>query len=83
MANSNYVYFLYSEEQIVEKNKILEKQNKVFNPGTVVANGVRKQYTQKSSSSTMSRFFDCKVVAEGYEDQFVYEAPSSTFKKGN
>ena len=47
----------------------------MFIPGTVVVNGVRKQFTQLSSSPTMPRFIDTKIVAEGEESSFKYDKP--------
>jgi hypothetical protein len=44
-------------------------------PGTVVVNGVKKQFTQMSSSNTMDRYYDTVVVAEGEESTFTYEKP--------
>ena len=76
-------YFLYSDEQIKEKNKILARASKKFVPGTVVINGTRKKFTQLSDSPTISRFVDCKVVASGDESNFTYTMPSTTTIRGN
>lgn len=76
-------YFLYSDEQIDEKNKILSKASKEFEPGVVVVNGVKKRFTQLSSSPDMPRFVDTKVIASGELDNFVYTMPSSTTRKGD
>ena len=70
-----YKYFLYSKDQLDEQNNILAKRNKSMTPGIVVVNGIKKQYTQLSSSSTIDRFFDAKIVAEGEESSFTYEKP--------
>lgn len=70
-----YKYFLYSKDHLDEQLTILEKRSKVFIPGTVVVNGVRKQFTQLSSSPTMPRFIDTKIVAEGEESSFKYDKP--------
>lgn len=83
METNDYVYFLYSEEQIKEKNKILKKMAKQFQPGVVVVNGVRKYYTVKSNKSTLDRFYDVKVVAEGYDKNFVQEKPQEVEIGGN
>ena len=40
------MYFLYSDEQIAEKNNILSSTGKKFVPGTVVVNGKRTKFTQ-------------------------------------
>lgn len=78
-----YVYFLHSEEQIKEKNKILKKQSKQFQPGIVVVNGTRKEYTVKSDKPSLDRFYDAKVVAEGIDEMFVYEEPKTVNMRGN
>lgn len=82
MANK-YMYFLYSDEQIKEKNQILSKTNKVFEPGTVVVNGTRKKFTQLNDKPTLPRFIDSKIIAEGYPDQFTYTDTKVVPKKGN
>jgi hypothetical protein len=83
MKNDRYVYFLYSEEQYKEKNTILNKANKIFEPGTVVVNGARKKFTQLSNSSTLPRFIDTKIIAEGNLSQFTYTEPQNVKKRGD
>lgn len=73
---SDYKYFLYSEEQLNEKNEILAKQNKTFVPGVVVVNGTRQNFTQLSDSNNM-RYIDTKVVAEGDIKKITYQKPST------
>lgn len=75
-------YFLYSDEQISEKNKILGPSGKQFVPGTVVIGGTRKKFTQLSDQSTISRFVDCKIVASGEIDSFTYTEPTTIAKRG-
>lgn len=77
------MYFLYSEEQINEKNKILSKSAKKFSPGTVIVNGKRMKFTQLSSSPTMPRFVDTKVIASGELSNFTYTEPGSVIKRGS
>lgn len=77
---SNYKYFLYSEEQYKEKNTILNKAGKIFEPGTVVVNGTRKKYTQLSSTPTMERYIDTKIIAEGDLNNIVYTSPRNIRK---
>ena len=78
-----YKYFLYSDEQISEKNKILSRSAKEFVPGTVVVNGRRVKFTQLSSDNKLPRFIDTRIVAEGEVSNFVYAMPSSSTKRGN
>ena len=74
-VNNKYVYFLYSEEQIKERNKILEKQGKVFVPGTVYVGMSRLSFSQMSEKDTLPRFIDTKIVAQGYQNQMKYDLP--------
>ena len=55
-------YFLYSDMQIKEKDKILNNKGYRFIPGIVVVNGKRQQYTQISDTPTLDRFIDTKIV---------------------
>ena len=77
MTNTTYVYFVYSGEQIKEKNEVLKNRKKKFICGTVVVNGQRKQFSQiVTSISQMSRYVDTKVVCEGILGDFTYNKPS-------
>ena len=73
------MYFLYSSDQIVEKNNILKKLNKRFVPGVVTVGNKRVKFTQLSSEPTMGRFADAKVVAKGELNTFTYVAPTDEF----
>ena len=78
MATDNkFVYFLYSEEQVKERNKILDKQGKIYVPGTVYVGMSRIQFSQLSEKETIDRFIDTKVVAKGYKNQMKYELPKT------
>lgn len=67
-----YVYFLYSEQQYKERSNIEAKMSRIFNPGVVVINGKRHQFTEMSRKSTKNRFPDCKLVAEGWRSKMNY-----------
>ena len=75
------MYFLYSREQITEKNKVLSPQGKKFKPGVVVVNNRRMEFTQLSSSPDMPRFIDTKVVTSGEISNFTYELPKAVVKE--
>lgn len=78
MAIENkFVYFLYSEEQLKEKNNILNKQGKVFVPGTVYVGMSRMSFTQLSDKDHIDRFIDTKIVAKGYKNQMKYDLPKT------
>jgi len=72
-----YKYFLYSQDQIKEKDNVLKSSGKVFVPGTVVVNGVKRQFTQLSNDPTMPRFIDTKIIAQGEMSSFTYTLPKS------
>ena len=76
-------YFLYSEDQIKEKNKILERLGKKFCPGSVSINGRMHKFTQLSNQSTIPRFPDTKVIASGDPTTFVYVMPSEEVGRGS
>ena len=54
-------YFLYSDEQIREKNLILARTGKTFVPGVITQNGKRVKFTQLSDKPTMQRFVDTRI----------------------
>ena len=56
-------YFIYSPTQLRFRRQIEEKMGKRFYPGYVIVNGVRKAFTELSSSKE-SRYADAIVIAE-------------------
>lgn len=78
---NKFVYFLYSEEQVKEKNQILAKSGKVFIPGTVYVGMSRLAFSQMSEKDHIDRFIDTKIVAKGYKNQMKYEMPKSSKKE--
>lgn len=80
-VQNKFVYFLYSEEQVKERNKILEKQGKVFVPGTVYVGMSRLSFSQMSEKDSIPRFIDTKVVAKGYENQMKFDMPVNKKKE--
>ena len=77
------MYFLYSREQITEKNKVLSPQGKKFKPGIVIINNRRVEFTQLSSSPDMPRFIDTKIIASGEVSSFTYTLPKAVLKEAN
>ena len=77
----NIKYFLYSEEQLQERNSILIKQGKEFVPGTVYVGNARKQFTQIANTPTIERFIDTKVVAKGNINKTKYVMPKTKRKE--
>lgn len=81
MATNNYKYFLYSAEQLKEKQEVLAKVGKLFTPGTVVVNGTRKNYTQLSDTPNLPRFIDTVIVAEGDITNITYTKTQVTKRR--
>ena len=70
-------YFLYSDEQIEEKNKVLAKTFKKFSPGIVTVGNRKEKFTQLSDKPDIPRFVDTKVVAYGDLKNFAYKMPEN------
>ncbi len=67
-------YFIYSSEQLKFRKEVESKMGRKFKTGHVIVNGVRKPFTELSSSSK-SRFSDAKIVAEGDPSLMSYTLP--------
>lgn len=67
-------YFIYSTEQFKFRQNMELKMGKRFRVGEVVVNGVRKPFTELSSSPK-SRYSDAKIVAEGNPLTMKYKLP--------
>ena len=76
------MYFMYSAEQINQKNEVLKKVGKSFESGTVIVNGVRKKFTHLSNKPIIAGFIDSQVVAQGDIDTFVYTKPQNVTRQG-
>lgn len=74
------MYFLYSREQFDEKNEILAKSNKEFVPGSVIVNGIRKEFTTLSSKPEIPRYIDTRIIAQGELKDFTYTKPKTEKK---
>ena len=71
-----YVYFLYSEQQYKARTEIEARMSRVFNPGTVIVHGKRREFTEMSRTNT-NRYPDCKLVAEGWRSKMNYTPVSA------
>lgn len=67
-------YFLYSSEQLKFRKQVESKMGKNFKIGHVIVNGVKKPFTELSSSPK-SRFTDAILVAEGDPNLMRYTLP--------
>ena len=67
-------YFFYSSEQLKFRRQMEEKMGKRFVVGQVIVDGVRKPFTEMSSTQT-SRYSDAKLVVEGDPSVMRYTLP--------
>ena len=76
-----YAYFLYSQQQVDDKNELLDKMNRKFQLGTVIYNGKKREYSSMSDKPELPRYADVRIVAEGDTDKLVYTSPRSVQKR--
>lgn len=69
-------YFFYSYNQLTMRKQVELKMGKKFKVGHVVVNGVRKPFTEMTSSPK-SRFTDAKLVTFGDPTIMIYTEPTS------
>ena len=67
-------YFLYSSEQLNLRKQVEKKMGKKFRVGHVIVNGVKKPFTELSSTPT-NRYADSKIIAQGDPALMRYELP--------
>lgn len=67
-------YFIYSYQQLLMRKEVEQKMGKKFRVGQVVVNGVRKPFTELSSTPN-SRFADAKIIAQGDPTMMNYTEP--------
>ena len=79
----SYKYFLYSQQQVNDRNSILDKMNKVFKPGTVIVGGSKKEFSALSDTPDIPRYNDTRLIAEGEISTFKYTSPGSVQKYNN
>lgn len=71
IETDDYVYFLYSEQQLKKRTEVEAKLNNKFHPGVVIINGKRLNFTEMSKSKT-NRFPDVKIVAQGSKSKMKF-----------
>lgn len=69
-----YKYFLYSPTQESFFKKVEESMGRTFKVGTVFYKGIKKSFTEISSTPN-NQFSDSRIVAEGEETSFKYDIP--------
>ena len=67
-------YFIYSYEQLQMRKQVELKMGKKFMVGHVIVDGVRKPFTELSSTPN-SRYADAKIVAQGDPTVMIYTEP--------
>lgn len=72
MADSNNVIFIFSQQQMQERIRILGKETKF---GTVVVNGTRRTYTDIVKSMSNVKFSDSYKLIEGNLNDIKYTEP--------
>ena len=68
-------YFLFSSSQLEFRREIESKMGRRFNPGYVIIDGIRHEFTEMSSIPESKRFSDAKVVAYGDTTKVRYHLP--------
>nr|DAK74550.1 MAG TPA: hypothetical protein [Caudoviricetes sp.] len=76
MISDPYIYFLYSEIQKNEREKMEAKLSRTFIPGIVIVNGAELEFTEISTSNK-NMYVDCKLIAEGLQSRMKYKDISS------
>lgn len=78
-----YKYFLYSQQQVDDRNTVLDRMNRIFVLGTVITGGKKKEFSAMSDKPELPRYTDVRIVAEGDTDNMTYIMPSSTQRYNN
>lgn len=72
LQSNEYVYFVFSKEQMDMKRELAKKRGKNLSLGQVIVNGVAKQYTDIVKDPNGSRYVDTVVVTKGYIKDIKY-----------
>lgn len=75
-----YRYFLYSRDQHKLRDSAEAAINKQYIPGRVISGGKWRDFTEMSTSQTINKFADAKVVAQGYLDKMTYTNAKSEWR---
>lgn len=73
MSNNKFVYFIFSSSQYRMKQDTMKTIGKEYNPGTVLVNGVYKQFTDIVDEVDSTRYPDAIVITSGYLDSIKYK----------
>ena len=83
MANQDYRYFLFSMDYVNDKNAVYDKVNKVMVLGTVNYNGSKREFAALSSTPSLGKYTDVRVVAQGDITKMQYTMPRTKAKRSN
>lgn len=72
-----YKYFLYSQQEVNDKNELYDRMNRVLILGTVIYNGKKKEFSSMSDKPELPRYSDVRIVAEGEIEKMTYTMPKS------
>ena len=76
MYDLYYRYFIFSQEQKNMRLKVEANLGKQIKFGTVVVNGVKKEYTDIVIDPNKSKFSDAVIVTHGDIRKIKYTEPS-------
>lgn len=76
MNDLYYRYFLFSQEQKNMRLKVESNLGKKVTFGTVVVNGVKKEYTDIVIDPNKSKFSDAVIVIQGDIRKIRYTEPA-------
>ena len=82
-TNPNYKYFLFSNQQVIDKNKIYNKIHKVIVLGRVSYNGEVKEFSTISNTKDLPRYSDSRVIAQGDITTMEYTMPTTKTRRSN
>ena len=76
-----YGYFLFSQQEVNDKNELYDRMSRKLQLGTVIYNGRKKEFSSLSDKPELPRYIDVRIVAEGETDKMTYTMPRSVQKK--
>ena len=65
LNNEEFLFFIFSSEQLKMRKEVEEKLNRIYKPGQVLYKGKYKPYTDIVSDVNNIRFSDSVIVAAG------------------
>lgn len=74
LSKTDYVYFIYSKEEMELMKNIAKKRGKNLTLGTVIVNGLPKTYTNIVLNPSDSRFTDAIIVTSGILGDIKYNS---------